>query len=341
MVGATVAIGFVSLGVWAHHMFTVGMTSSSNTFFAVSTMLVAVPTESRSSIGSQQCTGERFVSHTPMLFCIAFLFQFLIAGLTGVMLAWRRSTGNSRLLFRGGAFSLHARRRMVFGIFAGIYYWFPKATGRMLNERLGKWHFWLLVIGFHLTFDTLHFAGILGMPRRIYTYAPGRGWETLNLICVDRRDLSGGGRRMLRLEHHSFAAKGAPAGNDPWDAWTLEWATTSPPPEYNFAVDARSAQQPAAVGSETSGRSRLEVRMTPWRTVTTATCDERAWMDIAGSRNGRHVSCLIITEISLFSIFVVAYLFYIGKSLNGPYPREVLELPFGRRSACSRAASRL
>jgi len=125
---------------------------------------------------------------------------------------------------------------LMFTLFGSLYYWFPKATGKMLNETLGKWHFWLLVIGFHLTFDTLHFAGILGMPRRIYTYPPGRGWESLNLIASIGVIFQAAGVACLVWNILRTLRKGEPAGNDPWDAWTLEWATTSPPPEYNFAV---------------------------------------------------------------------------------------------------------
>jgi len=121
-------------------------------------------------------------------------------------------------------------------IFAAIYYWFPKATGRMLSETLGRWHFWLFLIGFHLTFDTLHFAGLQGMPRRIYTYQPGRGLETLNLIASLGALVQGIAVLIFVINVVRSLRSGEAAGNDPWDAWTLEWSTTSPPPEYNFAT---------------------------------------------------------------------------------------------------------
>jgi cytochrome c oxidase subunit 1 len=123
---------------------------------------------------------------------------------------------------------------IVFMIFAAIYFWFPKATGKMLGERLGRWHFWLFLIGFHMTFDTLHFAGLTGMPRRIYTYQPGRGLETLNLVASIGALFQGLGVLILLINVVRSLRSGAAAGNDPWDAWTLEWSTTSPPPEYNF-----------------------------------------------------------------------------------------------------------
>src|SRR5262249_53430194 len=125
---------------------------------------------------------------------------------------------------------------MLFGIFGAIYYWYPKALGRMLNKKLGLIHFWFFLIGFHLTFDTMHIPGLLGMPRRIYTYAPGRGWETYNLISTIGALFQAIGLLALVINIIRSARKGEIAGNDPWDAWTLEWSTSSPPPEYNFAT---------------------------------------------------------------------------------------------------------
>jgi mono/diheme cytochrome c family protein len=125
---------------------------------------------------------------------------------------------------------------MLFALFGGVYYWFPKATGKMLSETLGKWSFWLLVIGFHMTFDPLHFAGLLGMPRRIYTYPAGRGWEGLNLLASIGVIFQGAAVALMAWNIVRSLRSGKDAGKDPWDAWTLEWATSSPPPEYNFAV---------------------------------------------------------------------------------------------------------
>jgi len=123
---------------------------------------------------------------------------------------------------------------LVFGVFAGIYYWFPKAIGRMLSEKLGKWHFWLFCIGFNMTFIPLHFAGMLGMPRRVYTYAPGRGWEVWNLIASIGVLFQAAGILCFIWNVVRSSIKGEIAGDDPWDGWTLEWGTSSPPPEYNF-----------------------------------------------------------------------------------------------------------
>jgi cytochrome c oxidase subunit 1 len=237
MIGATIAIGILAVGVWAHHMFAVGMAPVSNIFFAAATMLVGVPTGIKIFNWVGTMYGGKLRFDTPMLFCVAFLFQFLIAGLTGVMMAaapldWQLTDS----YFVVAHFHYVLLGGLLFTLFGAVYYWFPKATGRMLNETLGKWHFWLLVIGFHITFDTLHFAGILGMPRRIYTYAAGRGWEGLNLVASIGVIFQAAGVACLIWNIIHSVRKGALAGDDPWDAWTLEWATTSPPPEYNFVV---------------------------------------------------------------------------------------------------------
>jgi cytochrome c oxidase subunit I len=235
MVAATVTIGLVSMGVWAHHMFAVGMGRMPNAFFAASTMLVAVPTGVKIFNWLGTIYGGRIRFSTPMLFCAAFLFQFLCAGLTGVMLAvvpfdWQLSDS----YFVVAHFHFVLIGGIIFNIFAALYYWFPKATGRMLSETLGRWHFWLLVIGFNLTFVTLHFAGILGMPRRIYTYPADRGWDLWNLVATLGVPLQAAAVLLFVINVIISLRRGKPAGDDPWDAWTLEWGTTSPPPSYNF-----------------------------------------------------------------------------------------------------------
>jgi cytochrome c oxidase subunit 1 len=238
MVAASISIGLISLGVWAHHMFTLGMTSFGNAFFTLSTMLVAIPTGIKIFNWIATMWGGKIRFEVPMLFSIAFLFQFLIAGLTGVMLSvsvWDWQLHNSYFVVAHFHYVLVGA--IVFMIFAALYYWYPKMTGRMLDDRLGKWHFWLMVIGFHMTFDVMHFPGLLGMPRQIYNYEPDRGWTLMNQI------ISVGGFIqaiavlifVYNLVHSYF--RGKKAGPDPWDAWTLEWLTSSPPPAYNFAVD--------------------------------------------------------------------------------------------------------
>jgi cytochrome c oxidase subunit 1 len=235
MVAATVSIGFISFSVWAHHMFTVGMSSMSNTFFAVATMLVGVPTGIKIFNWLGTMYGGQIRLELPMIFCLAFLFQFLIAGLTGVMLAvapfdWQLSDS----YFVVAHFHFMLVGGLLYTIFAAIYYWYPKAVGRMLDKKLGLWHFWLFTIGFHLTFVTMHLPGLLGMPRRIYTYDAGRGWETFNLIVTIGVAFQAAAVLCFVFNLLRSIRKGKKAGDDPWDAWTLEWATTSPPAEYNF-----------------------------------------------------------------------------------------------------------
>jgi cytochrome c oxidase subunit 1 len=236
MVAATVAIGFISMSVWAHHMFTIGMGPGLNTFFVFSTMVIAVPTGIKIFNWLATMWGGKIQFKTPMLFCVAFLFQFLIAGLTGIMLGcapfdWQ--LGNS--YFVVAHFHYVIVGGILFTTFAAIYYWFPKVTGRMYNETLGRLHFWLFVIGFHLTFTVMHIPGLLGMPRRIYTYEPGRGWDTWNLIVTVGVFFQALGVLVLLANLFRACFRGASAGSDPWDAWTLEWSTASPPPAYNFA----------------------------------------------------------------------------------------------------------
>ncbi len=238
MVAASVGIAFVSTTVWAHHMFTVGMTSVGNTFFALSTMMVGIPTGIKIFNWIATMWGGKIRFATPMLFCTAFLFQFLCAGLTGIMLAivpWDWQLHNSYFVIAHFHYTLTGS--FIFCIFAAFYYWYPKVTGRMLSEKLGKWHFWLFFIGFHLTFDTMHFVGMLGMPRSIYTYEADRGWNTLN-FWISMGGLIQAIAVLIFAWNliHSYL-HGKEAGNDPWDAWTLEWSTSSPPPDYNFAED--------------------------------------------------------------------------------------------------------
>src|SRR6266478_5004054 len=236
MVAATVCIAFVSMSVWAHHMFTIGMNSYANSFFTLTTMAVGVPTGIKIFNWIGTMWGGRIQFKTPMLFSIGFLFQFLIAGLTGIMLGaapfnWQLSgsyfvVAHFHYVIVGG---------ILFALFAAFYYWYPKMTGRMLSERLGKWHFWLFLIGFHLTFDVMHIPGVLGMPRRIYTYEPGRGWDTLNFIITIGAFIQAIAILVFLANLVISYFNGARAGNDPWDAWTLEWSISSPPPGYNFA----------------------------------------------------------------------------------------------------------
>ena len=235
MVAASVLIGFISAGVWAHHMFTVGLNSFGITFFAIATLAIAVPTGIKIFNWVATMYGGQIRLELPMMWALGFLFQFLIAGLTGVMLGvapfdWQLNDS----YFVIAHFHYVIVGGILFAFFAAFYYWYPKVFGRMLDKKLGTLHFWLFTIGFHLTFDPQHFAGFLGMPRRIYTYQPGRGWEIWNFISSIGAFIQAAAIICFVINLFWSARKGKIAGDDPWDAWTLEWATTSPPPEYNF-----------------------------------------------------------------------------------------------------------
>jgi len=234
---STVAIAFFSMLVWAHHMFTTGLGTGLDSFFMISSMVIAVPTGVKIFNWLATTWRGNLIFDTPMLFAIGFIALFTMGGLSGIFLAafpvdWH--VNNSYyvvahfhyVLFGGSAF----------GFFGGLYYWWPKMFGRMLDERLGKLNFWLLFVGFNMTFLPQHMLGLLGMPRRIYTYHHGGLWEVYNLISTI-------GSGVMVIGVAVFIAnvwiahglrKGVRAANDPWLADTLEWYTTSPPPAYNF-----------------------------------------------------------------------------------------------------------
>ncbi|TWU10855.1 cytochrome c oxidase subunit I [Allorhodopirellula heiligendammensis] len=232
---STTAIGFISMGVWAHHMFTVGLNDGLDAFFSAASFLIAVPTGIKIFNWTATLYGGRLRLHTPMLFALGFLSMFLIGGLTGVMLAavpvdWQVSdsyflVAHFHYVLFGGS---------LFALMAGLYYWYPKATGRMLDETWGKWHFWLQLIGFNLTFAPMHISGLMGMPRRVYTYQAGQGWEIWNQISTVGGFVMGAGFAVMFVNLLWSLQRGRIAGDDPWDAWTLEWATSSPPASYNF-----------------------------------------------------------------------------------------------------------
>jgi cytochrome c oxidase subunit 1/cytochrome c oxidase subunit I+III len=237
LVGAGIAIAFYSFLVWAHHMFAVGMGPWANAFFGAASMIIAIPTGIKifNWLGTLWGGSIRFT--TAMNFCLAFIAMFTIGGVTGVQFAmmpldWQLTdsyyiVAHFHYVLFGGTF---------LGVLGAFYYWFPKATGRMLSERLGKWNFWTMFAGFNLTFFPMHILGLMGMPRRVYTYPDKPGWGAINLLETFGTFLIGVSMLIFFYNLWKSARHGEIAGNDPWDAWTLEWATTSPPPDENFPV---------------------------------------------------------------------------------------------------------
>ena len=230
-----IAIGFMGWGVWAHHMFTAGMGPVANAAFGISTMFIAVPTGVKIFNWLGTMWGGRLRFRTPMLFSIGLIAMFTIGGLSGVTHSvvphdyQQHDTyyvvAHFHYVLFGGA---------IFGLFAGIYYWFPKIYGRMMNERLGKIHFWLMLIGFNLTFAPMHLLGLNGMPRRIYTYDADLGWNLWNLVATVGAFTIAASMLVFFANALISRRRGEPAGADPWDARTTEWLTSSPPPPHNF-----------------------------------------------------------------------------------------------------------
>ena len=234
---STVAIAFVSMLVWAHHMFTVGLPIGLDGFFMLSSMAVAVPTGVKIFNWLATTWRGNLILDTPMLFVLGFIALFTMGGLSGIFLAafpvdWQVNDS----YYVVAHFHYVAFGGIVFALFGGLFYWWPKMFGRLLDERLGKISFWLMFVGFNLTFLPQHMLGLLGMPRRVYTYHHGGIWETYNLISTIGSAIMtiGVGVFVANVWRTHLLRKGVRAGNDPWLADTLEWYTSSPPPANNF-----------------------------------------------------------------------------------------------------------
>jgi cytochrome c oxidase subunit 1 len=236
MVFATVLIGFLGFMVWAHHMFTTGLGPIANSLFSIATMLIAVPTGIKIFNWLFTLWGGSISFTSANLFAIGFIPTFVMGGVTGVMLAAAPADFQYHdSYFVVAHFHYVIVGGLVLGLFAGLHYWWPKMFGRMLNETLGKLTFWTFFIGFHLTFFIQHFLGLLGMPRRIFTYQDGLGFNEMNLISTIGAFLMGLGTIFFLINVVTTAYKAKNAGNDPWeDGRTLEWSIPSPAPEYNF-----------------------------------------------------------------------------------------------------------
>ncbi|MDQ1385401.1 MAG: cytochrome c oxidase subunit, partial [Actinomycetota bacterium] len=232
-----IAIGFLGWGVWAHHMFVSGLGPVAVSAFGLSTMLIAIPTGVKIFNWLATVWGGAVRLRTPMLFALGFIAQFTIGGLSGVMHSIVPSdTQQTDTYFVVAHFHYVLFGGLVFAVFGGFYYWWPKVFGKMLNERMGKLNFWLMVIGFNLTFFPMHFLGFEGQPRRTYTYPSGMGWDTLNLLATIGAFIIATSVLVFIVNIIFTSRRGERVGHDPWDARTLEWSIPSPPPEYNFAV---------------------------------------------------------------------------------------------------------
>jgi cytochrome c oxidase subunit I+III len=234
---STVATATIGFGVWVHHMFATGLPQISMAFFSAASLLITIPSGIQIFAWCATALKGKPVLKTPMLFILGFIVVFVIGGVTGVMFAaipFDQQVTDSYFVVAHFHYVLFGGA--VFPIFAGLYYWFPKFSGRMYDERLGKVTFWGVFVGFNLTFFPMHISGLLGMPRRVYTYPSGLGWDAYNLIATIGSYLLAASIGLIALNLLWSRRRGAPAGDDPWAGNTLEWATTSPPPHYNFPV---------------------------------------------------------------------------------------------------------
>jgi cytochrome c oxidase subunit 1 len=231
-----IAIGFMGWGVWAHHMFATGLGPVAISAFGLSTMLIAIPTGVKifNWLGTVYGGAVRFT--TSMLFALGFIAMFTLGGLSGVLHSIvPADTQQTDTYFVVAHFHYVLFGGLFLGIFAGFYYWWPKVFGRMLNETLGKWNFWIMLVGFNLTFFPMHILGLTGMPRRTYRYPSGMGWDTLNLMETIGAFVIMVSVLILFVNMIYSTKRGPIAPSDPWDARTLEWSIPSPPPAYNFA----------------------------------------------------------------------------------------------------------
>jgi cytochrome c oxidase subunit 1/cytochrome c oxidase subunit I+III len=233
---ATMATALLGFGVWVHHMFAVGLPQVSLTFFAAASTIIAIPSGIQVFAWLATMLKGRPVIRTPFLYVLGFLVTFVVGGLSGVMFAaipFDQQVTDSYFVVAHFHYVLFGGA--VFPIFAGVHYWFPKITGRMLDERLGQASFWLVFVGFNLAFFPMHVSGLLGMPRRVYTYPADMGWDAYNLLSSIGALVLVLGILAIVVNVAFGLVRGAPAGADPWGANTLEWSTGSPPPAYNFA----------------------------------------------------------------------------------------------------------
>jgi cytochrome c oxidase subunit 1 len=307
MVVAMVSIGFVSFGLWVHHMFAAGLPPLGNSFYTAASMLIAIPSGVQIFCWIATLWLGRPVWRVPLLFVLGFVVTFVMGGITGVMVAsvafdqQAHDTyfvvAHLHYVLLGGA---------LFPLFGAAYYWWPKLSGRLLSERLGRWHFALFFIGVHLTFFPMHLLGLDGMPRRIYTYLPETGWGGLNLLASIGAATIALSVVVFLINLAMSLRTGAVAGDDPWQVESLEWATSSPPPPYNFlyipvvqgrtALWSRTPDQPVVTGLRTDMR---EVLVT---TLLDAEPDHRhrhpqstVWPLLAGLATGAFFIVMVFT----------------------------------------------
>ncbi len=294
---STVAIALLSFGVWAHHMFTVGLGRASDLFFAASSMAIAVPTGIKIFNWVFTMWGGSIRFTTAMMFAVAFILQFVVGGLSGITFAvapidWQMTdtyyvVAHFHYVLFGGT---------LFGMMAGLYYWFPKMSGRLLSEKIGQAQFWLMVIGFNMTFFVQHFLGFMGMPRRAFTYPDLPGWETMNMVSTVGAFILGFSVLLLAYNIFWSLRHGQESGDNPWNAWTLEWATSSPPPAENFErVPLIHSRRPLW---DLAHPDRPDAPAAPIKA------------DFCPEKNKASMIVFIVSEAFFFLMLIFAYLYY-------------------------------
>ncbi len=300
----------------AHHMFAVGLGMGANIFFAAATLLIALPTGIKVFNWTATLWGGSIQFTASMLYAIAFLIQFVIGGLTGIMFAtvpvdWQLTdtyfvVAHFHYVLIGG---------IVFALFAATFYWFPKMTGRLLDERLGKIQFWLWVIGFNGTFGVQHLLGLMGMPRRVYTYGDNPGWALLNGISTVSAFLMAAGTLVLIWNVVASLRRGPIAGNNPWEGFTLEWYTSSPPPVENFeSLPVIESRRPVWDADHPD--------LADWKTSQTPSDS-----GYRADKSTVAATAFIVSEAIFFALLLVAYVvFNTADASTGPTSETTLDV---------------
>jgi cytochrome c oxidase subunit I+III len=331
------ATAFIGFGVWVHHMFTTGLPQIGTSFFTASSVLISIPTAYQIFAWTATLFRGKILFKTPLLYALGFLFVFVIGGLTGVMLAsvpldfqlhdTMFVVAHLHYVLIGGA---------VFPLLGAIHYWFPKMSGRMLSERAGKWAFALIFIGFNLVFFPLHYLGLMGMPRRVYTYLETLGWTSMNQLATMGASVLGIGLLIYLVNILTSVRRGEVAGDDPWSSFSLEWATSSPPQPYNFLylpttrdryeLWSAAPDQPVVAGLATDKR---EVLITK---VMDAEPDHKAeiprptiWPFLAAVASGTGIVVAIFTPWGVPLGMFLAAIALTGWFWPSPPHRELLE----------------
>jgi cytochrome c oxidase subunit 1 len=371
-----ILIAFFGFGVWSHHMFAVGMGPVADATFSIGTMIIAIPTGVKIFNWLATLWGGSLRFTVAMHHALGFIALFMIGGLSGVMHASPPvDLQQTDTYFVVAHFHYVLIGGSLFGLIAGLYYWWPKITGRLLDERIGKLQFWLLFAGFNITFFPQHYIGAMGMPRRIYTYAPETGWGFWNFVSSAGAFLMGIAILVLLVNAVRSLRVGLPAGNDPWDGRTLEWRIPSPPPVENFPVippvyardtfwrekyGRRPPAAPAALdphGVHLPAPSYYPIVLALGIIVAAAGALLSVWVVVLGAvvavcamigfalehhRNPAHehqegvtgidhrklaMWTFLGSECMFFGSLIAVYMAYRGRSIVGPHPDEVLNIP--------------